>query len=204
MYYTYYSYESKPNGRGYIGYHKIEENKNPNNDGYFGSYTDPTFDPDKKIILQIFLSKKEAIKHETYLHKKYDVKNNSFFSNRMNQSSMDFIPPDIPWNKGKTMNKTSIEKRKQTIISKYGDKAFSNIMNKSWETIKAEKTQEEILAFTAPGREAAKKKGPWNKGLKGAQVAWNKGMSGERFSQASKKGAETKRKNSMNDNQQPS
>ncbi len=78
---------------------------------------------------------------------------------------------------------------------KYGENVFTEVMKKSWETMKQTKTQEEIIKMTAPGRDAAMKKGPWNKDKKGLQKAWNKGLTGEKFSEAAKKGHKTRRKN---------
>ena len=81
-YYVYYSYE--PWGRGYIGKRECmclpeEDNK------YFGSFTDKTFKPTEKIIIEVFNTRKEAYTAEAKLHKFYDVKNNTHFSNKGNQ-----------------------------------------------------------------------------------------------------------------------
>jgi hypothetical protein len=81
-FYVYYSYE--PWGRGYIG--KRECSCLPENDSkYFGSYTDKSFKPTEKIILEVFDTRKDAYKAEAKLHKFYDVKNNLHFANKTNQ-----------------------------------------------------------------------------------------------------------------------
>lgn len=81
-FYVYYSYEEY--GRGYIG--KRECNCIPEEDvKYFGSFEDKTFKPTKKIILEIFNTRKEAYEAEAKLHNFYDVKNNPHFANRTNQ-----------------------------------------------------------------------------------------------------------------------
>lgn len=81
-FYVYYSYE--PWGRGYIG--KRECWCLPEEDvKYFGSFTDKTFKPTQKIILEIFKTRKEAYEAEAKLHKFYNVKNNPHFANRTNQ-----------------------------------------------------------------------------------------------------------------------
>jgi hypothetical protein len=81
-FYVYYSYE--PWGRGYIG--KRECWCLPEEDiKYFGSYTDKTFKPTEKIILETFDNRNESYKAEAKLHKFYDVKNNSHFANKSNQ-----------------------------------------------------------------------------------------------------------------------
>jgi hypothetical protein len=81
-FYVYYSYE--PWGRGYIG--KRECYCIPEEDvKYYGSYTDKTFKPTGKIILETFNSRKESYEAEAKLHKFYNVKNNPHFANRTNQ-----------------------------------------------------------------------------------------------------------------------
>ena len=86
-FYVYYSYELW--GRGYIG--KRECLCLPEEDvKYYGSFTDKTFKPTEKIILEIFNTRKEAYEAEEKLHKFYDVKNNSHFANRVNQFATGF------------------------------------------------------------------------------------------------------------------
>ena len=81
-FYVYYSYE--PWGRGYIG--KRECWCLPEEDvKYFGSYTDKTFKPTEKIILEIFDTRKDAYIAEAKLHQYYNVKNNPHFANKANQ-----------------------------------------------------------------------------------------------------------------------
>ena len=81
-FYVYYSYE--PWGRGYIG--KRECSCLPENDfKYFGSYTDKSFKPTEKIILEVFDTRKDAYEAEAKLHNFYDVKNNPHFANKTNQ-----------------------------------------------------------------------------------------------------------------------
>lgn len=83
-FYVYYSYE--PWGRGYIGKRECfclpEEDIN-----YFGSYTDKTFKPTEKIILEVFNDKESALEAEKILHNFYNVKDNPHFANRANQTS---------------------------------------------------------------------------------------------------------------------
>ena len=77
-FYVYYSYE--PWGRGYIG--KRECKCLPEEDvKYFGSYSDKTFKPTEKIILETFTSRKEALEKEIYLQKFYKVDENPHFAN---------------------------------------------------------------------------------------------------------------------------
>ena len=81
-FYVYYSYE--PWGRGYIGTRECwwppEEDTS-----YFGSYTDKTFNPTEKIVIQTFDTQPEAYAAETELHEFYQVHINPHFANRAKQ-----------------------------------------------------------------------------------------------------------------------
>lgn len=77
-FYVYYSYE--PWGRGYIG--KRECWCYPEEDvKYFGSFSDKTFNPTEKIILETFDSVEEAFKSEKLLQEFYGVDKNPHFAN---------------------------------------------------------------------------------------------------------------------------
>ena len=96
-YYTYYSYEEW--SRGYIGSRECE--CLPENDiGYFGSYTDKTFNPTQKIILGIYETRKEAFAAEIILHDFYDVANNPHFANRSKLTTTKFYPSKESASKG--------------------------------------------------------------------------------------------------------
>jgi hypothetical protein len=85
--YVYYSYEQW--GRGYIGARTCV--CKPEKDiSYFGSFTDKTFNPTEKIILQVYETREEAIAAEITLHEFYDVASNPHFANRARQTSMGF------------------------------------------------------------------------------------------------------------------
>lgn len=88
-FYVYYSYE--PWGRGYIG--KRECWCKPEEDtDYLGSFTDKTFRPTEKIIIQTFNSQSKAYEAEVKLHEYYQVDINSHFANKIKQpkSKKDF------------------------------------------------------------------------------------------------------------------
>jgi hypothetical protein len=86
-FYVYYSYE--PWGRGYIG--KRECWCLPEEDvKYFGSYKDKTFKPTRKIILETFASRKEAMQAEIKLHDFYEVHINPHFANKAKANSAGF------------------------------------------------------------------------------------------------------------------
>jgi hypothetical protein len=79
--YTYYSYEEF--GRGYIG--KRSCKCSPEEDvKYFGSYTDKTFKPTQKIILETYNTAEDLAKAEEILHAFYDVAPNPHFANKHN------------------------------------------------------------------------------------------------------------------------
>lgn len=98
MYYTYYSYETNKgiDGLGYIGYRKCPNNTTPEEDKYWGTQTSPKNrdfaknSNKEKIILSIFETQEEAIAHEIYLHKLWDVDNNPHFANQAKQTSEKF------------------------------------------------------------------------------------------------------------------
>lgn len=78
-FYVYYSYEQW--GRGYIG--KRECWCLPEEDvKYFGSFSDKTFKPTEKIILETFDTREEAYKAEKQLHDFYEVDKNPHFANK--------------------------------------------------------------------------------------------------------------------------
>lgn len=100
-YYVYYSYEEW--GRGYIG--KRACVCPPEQDiKYFGSFSDKTFKPTQKIILQTFQTEAEAIGAEINLHAFYKVDTNPHFANKARQTSTGFT-----W-KGRTHSKETKEK----------------------------------------------------------------------------------------------
>ena len=79
-YYTYYSYEKTPNGRGYIG--SRGSYLIPEKDDYFGSFTDGTFNPTEKIIIGTHSSRIEAYNSEVSLHYLFKVDIDPHFANK--------------------------------------------------------------------------------------------------------------------------
>jgi hypothetical protein len=84
--YVYYSYEDF--GRGYIGSRTCD--CLPEEDRYFGSFYDKTFNPTNKIILEVFDTREEALDAEIKLHQFYDVARNAHFANQSKQTSTGF------------------------------------------------------------------------------------------------------------------
>jgi len=86
--YTYLSKDSR-DGRLYIGSRtcKCQPIEDIN---YFGSFRDKTFKPNYKIILKVFTTRKEAFKHEIYLHYVLNVAANPLFANRAKATTHGF------------------------------------------------------------------------------------------------------------------
>jgi hypothetical protein len=61
--YVYYSYERW--NRGYIG---VKFDSDPEEDEYFGSFTDKTFNPTEKVVIATFDTREEALEAEVKLH----------------------------------------------------------------------------------------------------------------------------------------
>jgi hypothetical protein len=87
--YTYYSYEEW--GMGYFGSRSCD--CLPEEDiSYFGSFSDKTFKPTRKIILKDdYLTRKDAMEDEIILHNYYDVAVNPHFANKSKLTSSGFI-----------------------------------------------------------------------------------------------------------------
>lgn len=104
--YTYYSYEEW--GRGYIGVRSCD--CLPEEDLYFGSYSDPTFEPTQKIILSTHETREEANQAEVKLHKFFNVGLNNHFANKANQTASGFTTYGITPSK-ETRQKMSERRR---------------------------------------------------------------------------------------------
>ncbi len=83
---VYLSYESKLNGRSYIGKHTT----NQLHDGYLGSFKDTGFLPDSRIILGYFLSEESALQAEAQWQKVFQVAPDPHFANQAYQTSEKF------------------------------------------------------------------------------------------------------------------
>lgn len=118
FHYTYYSYEEF--GRGYIGVRSC--NCNPEEDrNYFGSYYDKTFKPTKKIILNTYSSRKEAMRDEIILHEFYQVHINPYFANKSKATTESFfVPLEVSIKNGK--NVAHIMSKEQRIQNGYKTK----------------------------------------------------------------------------------
>jgi len=127
MYYTYLSYESFSN-RKYIGYAKLKSKYDlPIQDPYKGSYSDKTFNPDKKIILTIHASRKEAMDMEVILQKRNNVLKDPNFINRFIYENGFHLEnhteeTKLKMSKSHMGRKKSIEHRENIRKARIGDK----------------------------------------------------------------------------------
>ena len=118
-FYIYYSYEQW--GRGYIG--KRECECLPEEDiKYFGSYSDKTFKPTEKIILETFDTLEEVLLAEILLHNFYEIDKNFHFANRSKQTSRGFHFSASGKDHPRFGKKTPIKVRKKQSKSMLGEK----------------------------------------------------------------------------------
>ena len=86
----YLSYETY--GRDYLGAHSTKNL----NDGYLGSYSDKSFNPDSRIIIGYYKSRESLLTAEESLQKSLDVAKNPAYSNRSIQTSTGFNRQGVP------------------------------------------------------------------------------------------------------------
>jgi hypothetical protein len=117
--YTYYSYEEF--GRGYIGVRSCDCEPEEDVD-YFGSYTDKTFEPTQKIILQTYETREEANEDEVILHEFYQVDVNSHFANQAKQTSEKFYvaPEQARENGRKYWKSLTLQERSEIMKKRWG------------------------------------------------------------------------------------
>jgi hypothetical protein len=87
MFHTVYcSFESKQNGRDYLGKHSSPDPY----DSYLGSYKDDSFDPDSKIVLAYANTPEGAIWLEIMFQRVFNVVEDASFANKAYQTSVGF------------------------------------------------------------------------------------------------------------------
>lgn len=126
FHYVYYSYEEW--GRGYIGKRSCaclpEEDVH-----YMGSFSDKTFKPNRKIILDVFATSADALAAEALLHDAYNVSSNPLFANKAKQTSRWFNTEGVAKTaqhrekirQSNLGRKRTTESRKRISISKMGN-----------------------------------------------------------------------------------
>jgi hypothetical protein len=126
FHYVYYSYEEW--GRGYIG--KRSCACLPEDDTkYMGSFSDKTFKPSCKIILDVFATSEEALAAEALLHDAYNVSSSPLFANKAKQTSRWFNTEGVPKSEehkekirqSNLGRKRTAESRKRMSLSKMGN-----------------------------------------------------------------------------------
>jgi hypothetical protein len=155
--YTYYSYESW--GRGYIGRRSCS--CLPEEDYYFGTYSDKTFNPNNKIILGLYNTKEEAADAEVQLHAFYQVHLNPHFANKAKQTSRKFFNNlTLDQRKAQSDLVTSTNSRPENPFRKKGEESMSH--GRVWVTDPERtleiylKPGEEVPTGWVPGRKKFK------------------------------------------------
>lgn len=91
---VYLSYDSERGGRNYIGKHSTENL----HDGYLGSFSDRTFNPDSRIVLGVFNTSEAAVQSEIQWQRVFTVVPDSGFVNRSYQTSTKFDTTGFKFN----------------------------------------------------------------------------------------------------------
>jgi len=148
--YTYYSYEEY--GRGYIGSRgckcSVEEDVE-----YFGSFSDKTFKPTQKIILETFETRVEAYEAELLLHNFFKVDINSHFANRCKLTSSGFT---VPKRFSDEEIKQKLKKRKKKYAEKNSDSI--KLYQKNWNEENKERKKEYAKLYYEKNKENFKQK----------------------------------------------
>ena len=93
MFHTVYnSYETKPNGRDYIGKHSTDDPY----DDYRGSFADKEFDPGPKIVMAYAKTAEGASWFEINFHNVFDVAKDHQYANRVKATSTGFDTTGVP------------------------------------------------------------------------------------------------------------
>jgi hypothetical protein len=170
-FYTYFSYEEW--GRGYIGSRGCECPPEEDNK-YFGSSKDKTFNPTHKIILSVHPDRKSAYDAEVSLHDFFDVVENPYFANRSKQKTSGFTTQGLKHTsdakgrigKGSSDRERTPESRKKSSDSNRGKKRSKKTKERNSEAAKGKKwwynleTKEVRKSVECPGAGWVNKRPP--------------------------------------------
>jgi hypothetical protein len=112
--FVYLSFEEGPNGRSYVGKHSTEDL----NDGYLGSYSDSSFAPSNRTILEYARTAEAAIAAEIRWQRVLKVVEDPQFVNRAYQTSTKFdttgfkMPDEVKLKMGET--RTGMKRSEET------------------------------------------------------------------------------------------
>ena len=120
---VYLSFEEGASGRNYIGKHSTDNLE----DGYLGSYSDSSFSPTSRIILEYSSTVEGALEAEIRWQRVFKVVEDPQFANRSYQTSTKFDTTGLPaYNRG--VPRTAIEKENTSEGTKKGlkESGFDN------------------------------------------------------------------------------
>ena len=168
IHYIYYSYEE--NGRGYIGSRTCQ--CNPQEDVYFGSYKDKTFQPTAKIILATCKTKEERYQLEYFYQKMHNVVENPHFANRAFQTQSGFSRLGL-LNSPESRRKMS-ESRRNRPSGMKGKKHSEETKSKIANSLRGVPCPQRATTWTEERRRAHSKNLTGKKGVQHTQETINK------------------------------
>ena len=146
--FVYLSYEETANGRSYVGQHST----NNINDGYLGSYSDKSFNPTSRIILEYCKTKVGALAAEIRWQRALKVAEDSDFANRSYQTSTRFV---YPWRGKKRSEEDKMNKSKAS-KGKPKSESHRKKLSEARRNIKLSESHKRNIGLSGLGREVTK------------------------------------------------
>jgi hypothetical protein len=179
---VYLSYESGHRGRNYIGKHTTKDLY----DGYLGSFSDESFNPDSRIILGVFNSPEAATQAEIQWQRVFNVVPDPEFANRSYQTSTKFDTTGLEaHNKGKPRTEREKQAISEGTKKALRDKGFDNKGERN--PMYGRKGENHPLFGKAHSQEARSKMSESRKGKQASDEAKRK-MSLSKIGNQNKKG----------------